>query len=59
MGTPDFAVYSLKILVNRGYNIVVVITTSDKPSGRGRKLKIFLQLKKFCLNNNLKNLQPN
>jgi len=57
MGTPDFAVYSLKILVNRGYNIVAVITTSDKPSGRGRKLN-FSPVKKFCLNNNLKYLQP-
>ena len=57
MGTPDFAVYSLKILVNRGYNIVAVITTSDKPSGRGRKLN-FSPVKKFCLNNNLKYFQP-
>ncbi len=57
MGTPDFAVYSLKILVNRGYNIVAVITTSDKLSGRGRKLN-FSPVKKFCLNNNLKYLQP-
>ena len=52
-----FAVYSLKSLINRGYNIVAVITTSDKPSGRGRKLN-FSPVKKFCLNNNLKYLQP-
>ena len=57
MGTPDFAVYSLKILVNRGYNIVAVITASDKLSGRGRKLN-FSPVKKFCLNNNIKYLQP-
>lgn len=38
MGTPDFAVASLKTLVEHNYNIVCVITVPDKPSGRGRKL---------------------
>lgn len=39
MGTPDFAVESLKILVENNYNIVGVITAPDRPAGRGRKLK--------------------
>ncbi len=38
MGTPEFAVPSLKALVGAGYNVVAVVTTPDKPAGRGRKL---------------------
>ncbi|MEQ9148301.1 MAG: methionyl-tRNA formyltransferase, partial [Cytophagales bacterium] len=38
MGTPDFAVPSLEILIEHGYNVVAVITAPDKPSGRGLKL---------------------
>ena len=34
MGTPDFAVESLKCLVEGGYNVVGVITMPDKPMGR-------------------------
>lgn len=39
MGTPDFAVTILKSLVENDYNIVGVITATDKPAGRGRKLR--------------------
>ncbi len=38
MGTPDFAVATLKALVKNKYNIVGVITAPDKPAGRGRKI---------------------
>ena len=38
MGTPEFAVASLRRLVEEGYNIVAVVTTPDKPAGRGQKL---------------------
>lgn len=38
MGTPDFAVASLKTLVEEGYNVVGVVTMPDKPSGRGLKM---------------------
>lgn len=38
MGTPEFAVPSLKALVKEGYNVVGVVTTPDKPAGRGQKL---------------------
>ena len=37
MGTPEFAVESLKRLVEGGYNVVGVITMSDKPMGRHRR----------------------
>lgn len=38
MGTPEFAVPSLRALVAGGYNVVAAVTTPDKPAGRGRKL---------------------
>ncbi|MEG0498863.1 MAG: formyltransferase family protein, partial [Alistipes sp.] len=38
MGTPEFAVQSLRALVANGYNVVAVVTTPDKPAGRGQKL---------------------
>ena len=38
MGTPEFAVPSLKALVEGCYNVVAVVTTPDKPAGRGRQL---------------------
>jgi methionyl-tRNA formyltransferase len=57
MGTPDFAVTILKHLVDNNYNVVGVITASDKPSGRGRKLNESA-VKKYALSENLKILQP-
>jgi methionyl-tRNA formyltransferase len=38
MGTPEFAVATLGSLLMNGFNVVGVITTPDKPSGRGRKI---------------------
>ena len=38
MGTPEFAVPSLRALVERGYNVVAVVTAPDKPAGRGQQL---------------------
>jgi methionyl-tRNA formyltransferase len=57
MGTPDFAVESLKILVENNYNIVGVITAPDKPSGRGQKIHQSA-VKKYAIANNLNILQP-
>ncbi len=57
MGTPDFAVASLKALVDGGYNIAGVITAPDKPAGRGNKLTESA-VKKYAIENNLKVLQP-
>ena len=39
MGTPEFAVPSLKALVEGGYNVVGVVTMPDKPAGRGMRLQ--------------------
>lgn len=57
MGTPDFAVASLKALLNAGENIVGVITAPDKPAGRGQKINQSA-VKKFAVENNLNVLQP-
>lgn len=40
MGTPEFAVASLRALVEGGYNVVAVVTTPDRPAGRGQKLHL-------------------
>ena len=37
MGTPEFAIPSLKALLENGYNVVGAVTQPDKPKGRGRK----------------------
>lgn len=57
MGTPDFAVESLKALVEGGYNVVGVITMPDKPAGRGHKLQASA-VKEYALSQNLPLLQP-
>ena len=57
MGTPEFAVSSLDILVQNGYEIVGVITVPDKPAGRGHKLQQSA-VKKYALEHNLPVLQP-
>ncbi len=38
MGTPEFAVPSLKVLLEKGENVVCVVTQPDRPKGRGRKI---------------------
>lgn len=50
MGTPDFAVESLRILVENKYNVVAVITAPDKPVGRGQKLGMS-PVKEYLLEN--------
>jgi len=57
MGTPDFAVESLRCLVEGGYNVVGVITMPDKPAGRGHKVQ-FSPVKQYALEQNLPLLQP-
>lgn len=57
MGTPDFAVESLKILVENNYNVVGVITMPDKPAGRGHKVQ-YSAVKQYALDQNLRLLQP-
>jgi len=57
MGTPDFAVESLRALVEGGYNVVGVITMPDKPAGRGQKIQ-YSPIKQYALSQNLPLLQP-
>ncbi|QDO95316.1 methionyl-tRNA formyltransferase [Formosa sediminum] len=57
MGTPDFAVSTLKTLVEHNYNIVGVVTAPDKPAGRGRKLNESA-VKQYAVSQDLKVLQP-
>ncbi|MDL2290433.1 methionyl-tRNA formyltransferase [Paludibacteraceae bacterium OttesenSCG-928-F17] len=57
MGTPDFAVESLKVLVENNYNVVGVVTMPDKPAGRGHKLQ-YSPVKQYALEHNLTLLQP-
>ncbi|MBJ7880014.1 methionyl-tRNA formyltransferase [Gelidibacter salicanalis] len=57
MGTPEFAVGTLKLLVEYNYDIVGVITAPDKPAGRGQKLHQS-DVKKYALSQDLRLLQP-
>jgi len=57
MGTPEFAVASLKCLVENGINVVGVITAPDKPQGRGKKMGAS-PVKEFALTQGLNILQP-
>lgn len=57
MGTPDFAVASLRALVDEGLEVVGVVTTADKPAGRGQKLQQSA-VKQYAVANGLKVLQP-
>jgi methionyl-tRNA formyltransferase len=57
MGTPEFAVASLDALVKTGCNIVGVVTSPDKPAGRGMKLTESA-VKKYAVEHGLKVLQP-
>ncbi len=57
MGTPDFAVPSLEILLNNQYGIAAVVTAPDKPRGRGQQVS-FTPVKEFALKHSLPVLQP-
>lgn len=57
MGTPEFAVESLKKLVESEYNVVGVITMPDKPAGRGHKVQ-YSAVKEYALSKSLHILQP-
>ncbi len=58
MGTPEFAVPSLDILVQNGYNVVGVITATDKWGGRGGKKLMQSAVKEYALEKGLPILQP-
>lgn len=57
MGTPDFAVPSLKKLFESNHKIIAVVTAPDKERGRGQKVS-FTPIKEFAVQNNLPLLQP-
>lgn len=57
MGTPEFAVESLRCLVEGGYKVVGVVTMPDKPAGRGHKIQ-YSPVKQYALAQGLPLLQP-
>lgn len=58
MGTPDFAVESLRALIEGGYNVVAVVTMPDKPMGRHGSVLQPSPVKQYALEQGLKILQP-
>ena len=58
MGTPEFAVESLRALVEGGYNVVAVVTQPDKPVGRHQDVLQASQVKQYALSVGLPVLQP-
>lgn len=57
MGTPDFAVASLKALIQSGEQVVAVVTVPDKPAGRGQKIHESA-VKVYAKQHNIPVLQP-
>jgi len=57
MGTPDFAVPSICLLMEHHYEVAAVVTAPDKPRGRGQQVS-FTPVKEFSLKHQLPVLQP-
>lgn len=57
MGTPDFAVKSLSAIIGSVHQVVAVVTSPDKPAGRGKQLRTSA-IKQYAQANNLSILQP-
>ena len=57
MGTPEFAVEPLRVLLDKGHDVRAVITAPDKPAGRGKALKAS-EVKQFALSRALTVMQP-
>lgn len=58
MGTPEFAVESLRSLVENGYNVVAVVTQPDKAVGRHHEQLQPSQVKQYAMSQGLPVLQP-
>lgn len=58
MGTPDFAVPSLRLLLDHGYEVVAVITATDKYGGRGGRQLLESAVKQFAVERGIPVLQP-
>jgi methionyl-tRNA formyltransferase len=57
MGTPDFSIPSLKMLLDNKHEILSVVTAPDKERGRGQKIT-FTAVKQFAIENNIRVYQP-
>jgi len=57
MGTPEFAVPSLEVLIRHGYRVAAVVTAPDRPQGRGQKLTVS-PVKACALQHHIPVLQP-
>lgn len=57
MGTPDFSIPSLKILLKSNHNIIAVVTQPDKERGRGQKVS-YTSVKQFAIENKIPVYQP-
>jgi methionyl-tRNA formyltransferase len=57
MGTPEFAVESLKEIINSDYQVVAAVTAPDKKAGRGQQIR-YSPVKEFCLQHQIPVLQP-
>ncbi len=57
MGTPEFALESLKKIIDENFQVVCVVTAPDKPAGRGKKIRES-PVKKFAVQQNIPVLQP-
>lgn len=57
MGTPDFSIPSLRILIENNHQIIAVVTTPDKERGRGQKIT-FTAVKQFAIENSIPIYQP-
>ncbi len=57
MGTPDFSIPSLKMLLESNHKLLAVVTQPDKERGRGQKVS-FTSVKKFAIENNIPVYQP-
>ena len=57
MGTPQFAVKTLDAILNSKHEIVGVVTSTDKPAGRGRKIQQS-DVKHYAIKNNIRLFQP-
>ncbi|HOK43938.1 MAG TPA: methionyl-tRNA formyltransferase, partial [Thermoclostridium caenicola] len=57
MGTPDFAVPSLKALIESHYDVICVVTQKDKPKGRGYKV-VPTPVKEYAMSQGIMVLQP-
>lgn len=57
MGTPDFAAESLKAIIEKGHNIMAVVTNPDRPKGRGMKM-LATPVKEVAIEKNIPVYQP-